>query len=127
MKKEAQLIITETDFEKLTALVNINRSETSELLEVELSRATVVADDKLPKDVVAMNSTVNYTDVETKKSSVLTLVYPHDASIEEKKVSVLAPMGSALIGLKVGQTIQWPMPNGNTKKVKVTSVSHNND
>lgn len=127
MKKEAQLIITETDFEKLTSLVNINRSETSELLEVELSRATVVPDDKLPKDVVAMNSTVKYTDVESKKDSVLTLVYPHDASIEEKKVSVLAPMGSALIGLKVGQTIQWPMPNGNTKKIKVTSVSHDND
>lgn len=123
MKKQPQLIITNTDLEKLTALININRTETSELLEEELSRANIVADKDLPQDVVAMNSKVGYIDAETKKESTLTLVYPHEASIEDKKVSVLAPMGSALIGLQVGQTIQWPMPNGNTKEIKVVSVS----
>lgn len=122
MKEQSQLIITRTDLEKLTALINVNLTETSELLEEELTRATIVADEQLPNNVVAMNAIVKYIDLETNKESVLTLVYPHDASIEEKKISVLAPMGSALIGLQVGQTIQWPMPKGNTKKIKVISV-----
>lgn len=124
MKKQATLTLTTRDYEKLTSLVNITHSEASELLEEELTRATIVADDQLPSDVVAMNSKVNFKDLDTNKESEVILVYPHDANIEENKVSILAPVGSALIGLKVGQTIKWPMPNGKEKNLQVTSVTH---
>lgn len=123
MEKLPQLIITQIDLEKLTALIRANSSDAGELLAEELSRAIIVSEDKLPNDVVAMNTLVRYADVETDKESEFTLVFPQDASIDAKKISVLAPIGSALIGLKVGQEIQWPIPNGTFKKIKVVSVS----
>jgi len=122
MENQNALTLTQSDFQKLTSLVKSTHSETAELLEEELGRASVVADEALPKDVVAMNSKVQFQDLETGKDSVVTLVYPQDANIEENKISILAPVGSALIGLRVGQIIQWPLPHGKQKQFKVVSV-----
>lgn len=122
MENQNILILTKEDFEKLTSLINSTNLETIELLEEELNRASVVANEELPADVVSMNSKVRYQDLETGKETVVTLVYPHEADIEKNKVSVLAPIGSALIGLRVGQIIQWPVPNGKEKQVRVLAV-----
>lgn len=119
---ENQLILTKADFEKLTSLIHTANAESADLLEEELSRASVVADKELPADVVSMNSKVRFQDLETEKETTVTLVYPHDADIEENKISILAPVGSALIGLRVGQVIQWPVPKGKEKRFKVLSV-----
>lgn len=127
MENINNLILTQADFEKLSSLVNVSNTEASELLEEELSRASVVADESLPMDVVSMNSKVRFRDLETGKDTIVTLVYPHDANIEEGKVSILAPVGSALIGLRVGQVIQWPVPNGKEKQFKVLSVISQRD
>lgn len=116
------LILAHSDFEKLATLVGSASYEAAKLLEEELARAVVVQDEQLPANVVAMNSTVTFQDLDSKKETVVTLVYPHEANIEAKKVSVLAPVGSALIGLQVGQTIQWPMPGGKEANLKVISV-----
>lgn len=123
MRSQDDLIIAQSDYQKLTALLHAANNEGVDLLEEELSRASIVADDQLPKDVVSMNSTVKFTDLDTGYETVITLVFPHDADIEQSKISVLAPIGSALIGLRVGQKIEWPILNGKAKNLKVVSVS----
>jgi len=116
---QSALILTQTDFEKLSSLVAAAQPSVAELLEEELGRATVVPSEELPNDVVAMNSKVSFKDLDTGKESTITLVYPNEADIDEGKVSVFAPVGLALIGLRVGQVINWPLPHGKQKKIKV--------
>lgn len=118
-----KIIITETDYQKISSLVYALETETTKLLEGELDRAEIVEDEALPKDVVAMNSIVKFKDLEDNSESSVTLVYPHEANIELNKVSVLAPIGAALIGLRIGETINWPMPNGKKKSLKVEGVN----
>lgn len=122
MDNHDNLILTSGDFQKLSSLVSSTQTEIAELLEEELSKASIVPDDELPQDVVSMNATVRFQDLDTEKESTVTLVYPHEANIDENKISILAPVGSALIGLRVGQMIIWPVPNGKEKRMKVTSV-----
>lgn len=121
---DTTLIISNDDFQKITSLIRSSNNETAVLLEEELGRAAIVADEQLPSDVVAMNSIVKFVDLESKKESTVTLVFPQDANVEEHKVSVLAPIGAALIGLKVGHTISWPLPNGKERQIKVVSVTN---
>lgn len=122
MKSQEHLILNQADFHKLLALINGSSSETLDLLVEELSRASVVPDSELPPDVVAMNSKVNFVDLESGKKSEVVLVFPHETNIDEGKISVLTPVGSALIGLREGQEIEWPFPNGKVKRLKVISV-----
>ncbi len=122
MKNEDTLIISKTDFEKISAISNFANTELADLLQDELARAKLVDDSQLPSDVVRMNSIVVFEDLESGKSSTVTLVYPMDADIQSYKISILSPVGSALIGLRVGQIISWPFPNGKTKSLKVTEV-----
>jgi regulator of nucleoside diphosphate kinase len=81
-----------------------------ERLDQELARAEVV--EEVPAEVVAMNRTVLYEEVETGMRREVRLCYPRDARSEEGCISVLAPIGSALLGLSVGQTIDWQVPGG---------------
>lgn len=122
INKVQDLIISKTDYEKLLPLVNSAGPEVAELLEMELSRSTVVDRLEVPSNVVTMNSQVNFIDLDTKKEVSVVLVYPQDSNIEQNKISVLAPIGAALIGLRVGQTIEWPMPSGKSRRVQVLSV-----
>lgn len=122
MNNDTNLIVAETDFIKLNSLIKAAATEAAELLEEELGRATVVSDTQLPADVVAMNSRVSFEDLDSGLEMSVTLVYPHEVDIEENKISILAPVGSALIGLRVGQDIQWPLPNGRKKRLRVKSV-----
>lgn len=116
-------IITQTNREKIASILPIAREDIAALLEEELERATIVSDEDLPEDVVSMNSTVKFLDLEFDKESIIQLVFPQDTNIAENKISILTPVGSALIGLRVGQTINWPFPNGKMKQLKVTSVT----
>ncbi|WP_409478849.1 nucleoside diphosphate kinase regulator [Pseudobdellovibrio sp. HCB154] len=116
-------IITQTNREKIASILPIAREDIAALLEEELERATIVSDEDLPTDVVSMDSTVKFLDLETNKESIVQLVFPQDTNIAENKISILTPVGSALIGLRVGQTINWPFPNGKMKQLKVTSVT----
>lgn len=122
MKNQADLIISRPDFERISALAVLAKRELADLLEEELARAQIVAEEQRPADVVAMNSTVGFEDMDTGKTSVVTLVYPPEADIDANKISILTPVGSALIGLRVGQIIHWPLPNGKEKRLKVVSV-----
>lgn len=122
MKNNEGLMIRHSDLEKISTLLRGVQLQELELLEEELSRATAVPDGELPNDVVAMNSVVRFQDLETGKESVVTLVYPFESDPAEGRISILSPVGSALIGLRVGQVIQWPFPNGKEKKLKVMGV-----
>lgn len=122
MENENSITITQVDFTKISSLLATMKAGSSDLLEEELSRAVIVDSEELPPDVVSMNSQVSFQDVETGKETIVTLVYPHEADIEANKISILTPVGSALIGLRVGQVIHWPFPNGKKRQLKVTSV-----
>jgi regulator of nucleoside diphosphate kinase len=78
----------------------------------EVRRARVVPRSQLPPDVVTMNSTVRLRDLETGEDETYTLVYPHEADIGEDKLSVLAPIGTALLGYRAGDVVEWPVPAG---------------
>lgn len=117
------LLIKKTDFEKISHLVSQHNTDLAALLDEELQRASIVEDGELPVDVASMNSTISFVDLDAKKEQTVTLVYPHEASLEENKVSILAPIGAALIGLRVGQSIKWPLPNGKNRNLQVTAVN----
>jgi regulator of nucleoside diphosphate kinase len=83
-----------------------------EQLQRELDRAIVVSSEAVPGDVATMNSRVLYVDETTGERRSVTIVYPLDADASKGMVSVLAPVGAALLGLSIGQAIDWEYPNG---------------
>lgn len=123
MGKSPTLIISEEDYQKISSLLLNIKTEIAELLEEELGRATLVPASELPENVVSMNSEVTFIDLDTNKEQKVTLVYPNEADIEKRKISIFAPVGAALIGLRIGQSIDWPLPDGKSRRVKVTSLA----
>lgn len=94
----------------------------AEQLELELDRATVEPQARVPPDVVTMRSRILFEDVETGRRREATLVYPEEANIEQSRISILAPVGLAVLGLKVGDTIEWPLPNARLTRVRIVEV-----
>lgn len=93
-------------------------------LRLELERATVVAPEDMPASVATMNSTIRFMIEPTGKTFELVLSYPEDVQGKQDRISVLAPVGSALLGLAVGQQIEWPVPGGKTIRVRVLDISY---
>jgi regulator of nucleoside diphosphate kinase len=87
----------------------------------ELLRGDEVGTDQVPPDVVTMNSTVRVTDVESGSSHVYTIVFPADADYENGKISILAPLGTALLGYRVGDVVDWQMPRG-VRRLRIDEV-----
>lgn len=92
-----------------------------ELLREELLRANVVEPEEISPDIVTMNSTVQFEEQQAGNEFELTLVYP-DQALAPGSVSIFAPVGSALLGLTVGQSIKWPVPGGRELHLRVVSV-----
>ncbi|MBL9016266.1 MAG: nucleoside diphosphate kinase regulator [Myxococcales bacterium] len=118
---ESTIIIGSTDQRTLLSLLDLHDTPATEGLSTELHRAVVVEQAEVPIDVVAMNRAVVYEDCDTLARREVTLVYPKDADADRGHISVLAPIGSALLGLRVGQTISWQVPGG-TKRIRVVEV-----
>jgi len=93
-------------------------------LEAELARADIVEPEDVPPDVITMNSTVRFHVESSAEQFTLTLVYPKDMDSSSGKISILAPVGSALIGLSVGDTIEWPGPGGRVLRVRIDEVTY---
>ena len=91
-------------------------------LQAELDRAEVLAPAEMPATVVTMNSTVKFSIKETGKEFCLTLVYPRDMDGSADLISIFAPVGSALLGLAIGDELAWPGPGGKPMTVRVTEV-----
>lgn len=119
------LIVSSLDAARLEALLESPRWRdlpAAQALQEELLRAEVRPLDAMPAGVVGMHSRVECEDEDSGKRYHLTLVYPHEADVATWRVSVLAPMGSALIGLSVGQHIDWDNPGGRPLHLKVIAV-----
>ncbi|GMW06585.1 MAG: nucleoside diphosphate kinase regulator [Gammaproteobacteria bacterium] len=93
-------------------------------LEAELARADIVDPAKMPPDVVTMNSTVRFRIESSSKEFHLTLVYPADVDTSGGTISILAPVGSALLGLSRGDVIEWPKPGGGVLRVHIEEVTY---
>lgn len=110
------LIMSDGDFVRLMALNPEPR------LRAQLEGAIVLPYDTVPPGVVAMNSRVRYVDETSGQTREIEVVYPCEADADEGKVSVLAPLGSALIGQSVGQKIDWNLPEGQRIRLYVAEV-----
>lgn len=117
------IIITNTDLERLLPVVDQHDTPASDSLASELHRAEVVDQRAVPANVVTMNSEVVYEDCGSGVQRRVTLVFPKDADAGKGHVSVLAPIGSALLGLRVGQRIEWQVPSG-TKQLRVLEIRY---
>lgn len=95
----------------------------AEPLQVEMARARLCQPEKMPADVVTMNSVVHCRDEVSGQEHHFTLVYPREADATTGKVSVLAPVGAALLGLRVGQSIRW-QAEGSTLELKLLAISY---
>ncbi|MGD9951465.1 MAG: nucleoside diphosphate kinase regulator [Burkholderiales bacterium] len=123
--RRPEITLTTTDLDRLEGLLGDLRAGAPEIadgLRAELDRARIVEPAELPPDVVTMNSTVRFADEESGKEFERTLCYPEEATGGEDKVSILAPLGSALLGLSVGQRIDWPVPGGRMAHIRILEV-----
>lgn len=118
--KQRTILLTETDYQRLNSLVSGNRN--LEELENEIEAAQIMSPHELPSDLVTMNSTLRYLNVTDNKLGEMTLVYPQHADSKDKKISVTAPLGSALLGLRVGEEIEWTFPDGQTRELRVMEI-----
>ncbi|MCU1718015.1 nucleoside diphosphate kinase regulator [Pseudomonas sp. 5P_3.1_Bac2] len=125
MSSTPAIIITRLDLQRLEQLLDEldDYGPAAEALHAELARAEVVGHDEVPAGVVTMNSRVHCRELGSGKDYHLTLVYPHETG-PEGNVSVLAPVGSALLGLSVGQHIQWTLPNGKVLELELLAVEY---
>jgi regulator of nucleoside diphosphate kinase len=117
------IVVTTSDFERLQRVVSIHEGAGVDSLDIELARAEIIDPREVPGDVVTMNSEVVSEDAVTGVKRVVRIVYPEDADVQQGRVSVLAPLGSALLGLRVGQEIEWRMPQG-IRRLRVVAVPY---
>lgn len=125
-KKEKPIYITEFDLERLERLLEqtgrgARTAKHIEALEDELSRAEVVEPKDIPANVITMNSRVLLKDLDSGEATEYTLCFPAEANPAERRVSILAPVGTALIGYRTGDTITWQVPGG-ARRFKVGKI-----
>ncbi len=124
-RRKPAITMTRSDHERLSGLADTISSRNpavAEQLAVELDRARIVADNRIAGDVVRMGSHLRFTTDAGEDRSV-TLVFPGEANIAEGRVSVLTPIGAALIGLAAGQSIDWVALDGRSHRLTVESVA----
>lgn len=123
------VILLKNDFEILKGYVKnlqgmqVNEKENFRKLYDEITKAQIVKEEDFPVDVVRLDSKVVIKDMQTKRDMAITVVLPQNADIKQKKVSVLAPLGTALIGFRKGQKVSWEVPSGR-KDFKILEVDN---
>ena len=126
--KQRTIFVTRTDYDHLAQLLASDFAATIwprrylDDLRAELDRAAVVPADKAPEEAVTMNSTVRLRDLDTDEIETYTLVYPGKANIAQNRLSVLAPVGTAILGYCVGDVVNWDTPGG-TRRLRIEQVS----
>jgi regulator of nucleoside diphosphate kinase len=128
MTKETTICITEVDLARLRKLIEVARDTGSDSntpylnkLEDELDRAEVVDPIDIPRETITMRSTVRLRDLDSGKEMIYSLVFPNEADVDEGRISILAPVGTAMIGYRIGDTIEWEVPSG-LRKLRVEEV-----
>lgn len=131
MKKKtpraSSIYVTETDYHRLSALIETTRErngvdiEYLNKLEAELDRAETVDPKDIPENVITMRSKVRLKDLMTGQANTYSLVFPTEADSNEGKISILAPIGTAILGYRLGDTIEWSVPSG-LRRIKVAEI-----
>ena len=125
--QDRSVIVTDADMDRLTRLVRAFKhslfrdQQQLELLDQKLAGAEVRAPRRVPRDLIRMNSCVRVFDFDTRRRGLYTLAFPDEADISKGVISVLAPLGIALLGRRKGDLIEVQVPGG-VRKVKVESV-----
>ncbi len=125
--KTKKIYVTETDMQRLKELVRtFTATETRDkkglmLLQQELERAQIVTSKKVSQQVVTMNSKVKLLNLSDDKEMTIQVVYPWEVNVDEGKISVLSPIGTAILGYKVGDTIEWMVPVG-MRKLRIEEI-----
>ena len=120
------LQISEADYDTISSLalsIEHRSPDLSEQLLREIDRARVTPRASLPADVVTLGSEVEFSDEASGSSRTVRLVLPHEADIAAGRISILTPVGAGLIGMRVGREIDWPRPDGKTRRLKILSVN----
>jgi len=126
---ERNLYVTEHDMVRLELILdsalqrNDSQRENVKRLMEDLDRASIIDAEDVPHDVVTMNSVVCVADVDSGEEMTFTLVYPEAADLSQEKVSVLAPVGSAVLGYRTGDMVEWKVPSGH-RRLKIEKVIH---
>ena len=123
---QSPITVSRIDMDRIEGLLErlpAAEAEKLQALRAELDRADVVEPAAMPPHIVTMNSTVVFEDEANAEQLTLTLVYPTGAGAPGT-VSILAPVGSALLGLARGQQIDWPMPDGRKRRLKVLEITY---
>lgn len=118
------ITVKESDYSKLMSLIEKTDDASSEALDIELARAEIVSDARFPDTIVAMGSAVTFADLDNGEETRVTLVFPHETDVAAMKISVLSPVGSALIGLAKGGVIDWKLPSGKVRRLQVVNVDN---
>ncbi|NLT68322.1 MAG: nucleoside diphosphate kinase regulator [Acidobacteria bacterium] len=124
--KERQIHITDADMERLRKLLDrmqVSNKDRAYLddLEDELDRAVLVPADKVPPHTVTMNTRIRVKDLDSGKDMTIQLVFPSEADFEKGKISITAPIGTALIGYGVGDVVEWKVPAG-IRRLKIEEI-----
>lgn len=125
--RKRPIVVTESDEQKLRGLLSRQTEESmrdqAHLLELhsELERALILEAEELPADVITMHSQVRVLDLERRRRSDYTLVFPLESDVSAKRISVLAPLGTALLGFRKGDDVEWMMPGG-VRRLRVEHV-----
>jgi regulator of nucleoside diphosphate kinase len=126
--KEQAIIMTWPDHARLTKIIEEHRvlnphsdRQAFEKLSRELARAHLIAEQDIPADIITMDSQVQVFDLELGDEYTFTLSWPNKANISENRINVLAPLGMALLGSRVGQEIEWPIADG-TCRLRVDEI-----
>jgi regulator of nucleoside diphosphate kinase len=128
-RRKPNIKISATDHARLSTLANTTAERNAEIADelfAELDRARVTPDSAMSDEIVQMGSTVEYKP-DTGESRTVTLVFPGDADISAGKVSILTPIGTALLGLAPGQSIQWTARDGRKHELNIINVSRQQD
>ncbi|WP_374240865.1 nucleoside diphosphate kinase regulator [Zoogloea sp.] len=122
-----EITVSTSDLERLEGLLSKpptrNRSDLDGL-RAELDRANVLDGDAMPDNIIMMNSRARFREETSGREYELTLAWPHEANAADGKVSIFSPAGSALLGLSVGQSIDWQTPEGHAIQLRILAVSH---
>jgi regulator of nucleoside diphosphate kinase len=128
MARNGVIWLTAQDYNRLKHLLaDLTRQSRGmqagvETLEDILDLARIVQPEKVPGNVVTMNSRVLFEDVTTRENGTVTVVYPTDADASSGRISVLSPVGAALLGEAEGAELELPLPHGQTRRIRINSV-----
>ena len=127
MMNKRRIFITEFDKTRLDELIAVadefgnHRRNDLQALASELQRADIVSPADVPPDLVTMNSQIVVYDMDTREKMTYRLVFPSDANIDEGSISVLAPIGTAILGYSKGDVVEWPVPAG-MRRIRIEKI-----